>query len=105
MYSFIEGDNMGKSLAYWNKYIQNQIPDLELVKGNGYMYFSWSEKAGSNTLLKSLPESIYVPYINQISKDMIDSAIEEVFETNPKILESKIDNISRAFMADLLFGE
>ena len=36
---------MSKSLAYWNKYIQSQIPDLELVKGEGYMYFSWSEKA------------------------------------------------------------
>ena len=65
-----------RTLKALNKYLQERVPELELVNGQGYFYFANTEHAEHATYL---PESIYVYRLSHMAlpdwKSNLDRAI------------------------------
>ncbi len=63
------------TLKQINLYIQKKYPNLELCHTDGYFWFY-------SPTMKTIPTSIYVPYVYNITKEIIDESLNEIEDDN-----------------------
>jgi len=72
------------TLKTLNDHLHQTLQQYDMVKGEGYFYFCWSDNAPADT--PEPPESIYVPALNQMSitewERSIDGQIDKWLEVH-----------------------
>jgi len=73
-----------------NKILQEKYPDILLVKGNGYFYIASDDKELGLKIAGLYSSSIYTNSLSDVTKEMLLSWVDELFNANPPYQDDSI---------------
>tara|TARA_B100000579_G_scaffold394177_1_gene371352 strand:+ start:853 stop:1113 length:261 start_codon:yes stop_codon:yes gene_type:complete len=78
---------MKPTIKKLNTYLQARVPQIQVVRGNGYFYFADSD---DSPICVNLPESIYVCYLNHLTLEQwhleMDQAVAQFEKDNSELV-------------------